>query len=1088
MMKYGATLSLASILLALLAAPVLGDTLLRPTDRILFAGDSITGHSMNLADGYCNQMAWALQQVHPTSTNTLLALGGSGQGVGSWMSIATYTNAAPMYLDVPGIEVRTTLDAGTDVLVILLGMNDLLSPYIANTPAGIQAWQSSYTNLIQTLRARTHPRLIALGTITLLTEDPNSPKNIARTNLNQQISAIAAAAGCLVFSTGEGAYSLLQRGRALNPSFHVASDFVHPGTAGHTAIAMAMLNGLGETNAAQLLDARYLSALIPTNSYPSLSYDIEAASHGNDTQTNTYTITYWWNAGQTTNPLPTVTLSPPAGWHLDSQVNAGTTGVFTVTGSPDAITSTVVLTSVSGGTQQTQTIAIPTPWRVSAGIPNQAAWPQRPSFTYDPTNSIQSYDQPLIQGSGFSTPITNQGSAYPWAIYTPSVNYTGGNSPASIDAFALAFCNVFDCLYATRWIYSGKARTVNLAFSTSVFSGTIGLNVWMNSTSCYARAITSEPGGAATVSASLRKGWNQVLVKSDHLQWQWQFACDVQGQGAEDISDLRYSAIPQTIAADGGQTNDVPSSGGQTGVVSATGGAMVEFNGYMTHTFTSNDSFVVTMGGTADVLIVAGGGGGGATGGGGGGAGGLIYTNLALTPGTNTVTVGSGGAGGVGAAGGDGGSSIFGALVAYGGGGGGRITSSGHVGGSGGGGSGWVNGAGLGGGGTAGQGNNGGDGFYVPLTNGVNGGGGGGAGGAGGGTFNGVSLYGGTGGVGVACGIAGSNVWYAGGGGGGTWGTAGPGGRGGGGSGGASGAGASGTPCTGGGGGGGGRYPDNVLYAGGTGGCGIVMVRYRVPTNRFVQATGGAFTRTNGYGIHTFTNNGAFVVTARGYADVLIVAGGGGGGYGSAGGGGGGGVIVTNLILTQGTNLVTVGGGGGAGQNGANSLFGTGLVAVGGGYGGQWRQGGNAGGSGGGGGGWNDANVYLPGAGTAGQGYPGGSNSVGNWSGGGGGGAGAPGGNGGSSMGGTGGAGLSVPFAGAGRYFGGGGGGGRYQSTGGPGGIGGGHGGSGAGVAGTPNTGGGGGGGDSNPGGAGGAGIVIVRYALPKIGTMVTFN
>ena len=74
--------------IALIAFQASGDTLLLPTDRVLFAGDSITGHSMNLADGYCNQMAWALKQVHPASTNTLLALGGSGQGVGSWMSVA----------------------------------------------------------------------------------------------------------------------------------------------------------------------------------------------------------------------------------------------------------------------------------------------------------------------------------------------------------------------------------------------------------------------------------------------------------------------------------------------------------------------------------------------------------------------------------------------------------------------------------------------------------------------------------------------------------------------------------------------------------------------------------------------------------------------------------------------------------------------------------------------------------------------------------------------------------------------------------------------------------------------------------------
>lgn len=541
-MKYLSSLSNVAIPLALLASQALGETLLRPTDRILFAGDSITGHSLNLADGYCHQMRWALKQAHPDSTNTLLSLGGSGHGVGSWMGVATYTNASPSYLDIPGIEVRTTLDAGTDVLVIMLGMNDLLAPYISDSQEGIQAWRGSYTNLIRTLRARTHPRLIALGTVTLLTEDLQSPKNIARAKLNEQIAEVAVAEGCLVFRTGEATASLLQRGRTLVPDFHVASDFVHPGAAGHTAIAMAMLNGLGETNAAQLLENRYLSALIPTNSYPALSYTISSAGRGNDTQTNTYTITYWWSPGQTATSAPAVALALPETWQLDGHVATATSGVFTVTGVPEKIVTELVLRAKSGEIERAQTVAVPTPWRVSAGIPNQAAWPQN---TFNATSSLQDYDRPLIRGEGFAVPMTQQGKTSPWMLYTPSVNYTGGNSPASIDAFAILYGSVFESLYATRWIHSDKARAVDLQLSTSIFAGTMGLNIWMNGQTCYANALTSEPSRRAAVATSLKAGWNQILIKCDHLQWQWQFACDIKGQGADDLADLRYSAIPQ---------------------------------------------------------------------------------------------------------------------------------------------------------------------------------------------------------------------------------------------------------------------------------------------------------------------------------------------------------------------------------------------------------------------------------------------------------------------------------------------------------------------------------------------------------------
>ncbi len=537
-------LSLLTVALTVVmtAHQALCEPLLLPTDRILFVGDSITGHSMNLKDGYCHQMRWALQQAHPSSSNTLLSLGGSGQGVGSWMSVATRTNAAPSYLDVAGIEVRTTLDAGTDVLVVMLGMNDLLSPYIADTPEGYQAWRSAYTNLIHTVRKRTKPRLVALGTVTLLTEDLASPKNIARAKLNQQVAEIAASEGYLLLQTGEATASLLQRGRALTPQFHVAGDFVHPGGAGHAAIAIAMLKGLGEHDAAQLLERRYLSALIPTNAYPALSYAISPVSPGNDTQTNTYTITYWWNAGRALLPPPTVTLSIPDIWQLAGHAATATSGVFTVTGAPEKIVTELVLRAKAGDVERVQTLAIPAPWRISAGIPNQAAWPRN---TFNATNSIQAFDQPLIRGEGFSSPLVCREKTYPWSVYTPSVNYTGGNNPASIDTFAVLFGRTFDALYATRWVHSDKARTIELHLSTSIFAGTIGLTIWMNGQPCYAQALTSEPQRKAMVTTALKAGWNQLLIKSDHLNWQWQFACDIKGQGADDLSDLRYSAIPQ---------------------------------------------------------------------------------------------------------------------------------------------------------------------------------------------------------------------------------------------------------------------------------------------------------------------------------------------------------------------------------------------------------------------------------------------------------------------------------------------------------------------------------------------------------------
>jgi hypothetical protein len=275
-----------------------------------------------------------------------------------------------------------------------------------------------------------------------------------------------------------------------------------------------------------------------------------------------------------------------------------------------------------------------------------------------------------------------------------------------------------------------------------------------------------------------------------------------------------------------------------------TGGTITVSGDYRIHTFTSSGTFATNASSlTADYLVVAGGGGGGTTYGGGGGAGGLrstvtatgragtLESALTLAANSYTVTVGGGGATGLAgynatnAPGFNGNNSVFATITSLGGGGGGGGGGSSKSGGSGGGGMDSI----TPGSGTTGQGFDGG---------GSASGGNYGAGGGGGSGSNGVagnSGAGGNGGAGVAVAISGSSVTYAGGGGGGTYtgGTSGSGGSGGGGNAGAPGVtnatgGFAGTDNTGGGGGGSSALQAGSQYSavGGTGGSGIVIVRY----------------------------------------------------------------------------------------------------------------------------------------------------------------------------------------------------------------------------------------------------------------------
>jgi hypothetical protein len=247
------------------------------------------------------------------------------------------------------------------------------------------------------------------------------------------------------------------------------------------------------------------------------------------------------------------------------------------------------------------------------------------------------------------------------------------------------------------------------------------------------------------------------------------------------------------------------------------GGSISTFGNYTIHTFNADGTFTNYSDLVIDILLVGGGGGGAVFGG--GGAGGLLhYTSVNLPPGSYGVTIGQGGAPGSNLVdGGMGGNTIFGALyTAFGGGGAGKSQSNGLNGGSGGGGGSNVNigETHAGGSGGPGQGNNGG-----PCNGGSGSpcGGGGGAGAAG-------IVY--DGGIGLSIDINGVATYYAGGGGGASYNQShGVGGLGGGGNAAtqSGGIGGNGTPNTG---GGGGAAKGALPFYPGSGGSGILILRY----------------------------------------------------------------------------------------------------------------------------------------------------------------------------------------------------------------------------------------------------------------------
>ena len=327
------------------------------------------------------------------------------------------------------------------------------------------------------------------------------------------------------------------------------------------------------------------------------------------------------------------------------------------------------------------------------------------------------------------------------------------------------------------------------------------------------------------------------------------FIVSVEGTSAQFIY---VDATRGWVLTDASKASDIAEG---PSFITATGGCISYCGDFKIHTFTGPGTFCVSslgnpIGGpnNADYLVVAGGGAGGVNKSGGGGAGGFRTTyptcggSLPISVTSYPITVGGGGAA-TPTKGGSGSNSVFSTITSAGGGGGGSYntcypdpsTRNGISGGSGGGGAGSENvfsppNTGTGGTGNTPptsppQGTTGGNGAAITPGSAAAGGGGGSSGVG----SNGSPSGGGAGGSGTPNSITGSSVTYAGGGGGGTRSL--PGGAGG-----SGGGGVGGWGCTGeqggpgivntGGGGGGSGQSGNVSSAG-TGGSGIVIIRYK---------------------------------------------------------------------------------------------------------------------------------------------------------------------------------------------------------------------------------------------------------------------
>lgn len=235
------------------------------TARIVFIGDSITGQGGGwLGAGFVFKIDEAVRATYPAGQHEFAALGGSGMGVSSWLGLAKNTDGQKRMLDVKGVEVAATLSKPADVMVVMLGMNDVLAPYVNDSDASLDQWITNYRELVGVLSTRLKPKVIALATITPQTEDPNTPVNRVMARMNQRILALADELKVRVLPTNASYWEVLNQGRQTQADFTLAGDRIHPSPTGHVAMAIAMLRGLGEEKAADWLKAERLTKSLAT--------------------------------------------------------------------------------------------------------------------------------------------------------------------------------------------------------------------------------------------------------------------------------------------------------------------------------------------------------------------------------------------------------------------------------------------------------------------------------------------------------------------------------------------------------------------------------------------------------------------------------------------------------------------------------------------------------------------------------------------------------------------------------------------------------------------------------------------------------
>jgi lysophospholipase L1-like esterase len=206
--------------------------LIRPNDRILFQGDSITDCCRDKADpaslgqGYAMMAASFLAALHPDLAPVCLNRGINGHRA----------------KDLLARWKKDCLDLQPDVLSIMIGINDTWRRYDSNDPTSTEAYARDYRSLLAQARAA-NPELKLILMEPFVLPVPEDRK-AWREDLDPRIEVVHGLAT-------EFDATLVSLDKRLNeactgqPPAYWAEDGVHPSLPGHALIARHWLTAVG---------------------------------------------------------------------------------------------------------------------------------------------------------------------------------------------------------------------------------------------------------------------------------------------------------------------------------------------------------------------------------------------------------------------------------------------------------------------------------------------------------------------------------------------------------------------------------------------------------------------------------------------------------------------------------------------------------------------------------------------------------------------------------------------------------------------------------------------------------------------------